>query len=268
MSGDGMRGREREGEGRGVDEGERVRGSAAGGAACPPGGRAGEDRADLAEAALHRAVSGLAIDPAAQAAAVAAFRGARDAGAHRAVRTRRRDDWRPRTAARRHSWRVALGALLAGLTLGGAAFAVTGGRPDPAPEPTPPTTPAAPDRQSDGGEGEGEDGAGNGRHASTAPGRTPDQARSDEALCRSAGRVGGKALDAPARQRLAEAAGGRGHVQAYCARLLAEADRGRGAAASDGQGHRGGIGPDDVPPHRSAQNEGAAQGPDPKGSGR
>ncbi|MCQ9183245.1 hypothetical protein KMT30_30220, partial [Streptomyces sp. IBSBF 2953] len=61
--------------------------------------------------------------------AVAAFRAARDAGGARArrVRTRRRDDWRPR--ARRHtvrSLRVTLCALIAGLALGGAAFAAIG----------------------------------------------------------------------------------------------------------------------------------------------
>ncbi|MFG2572733.1 hypothetical protein [Streptomyces sp. NPDC048481] len=58
--------------------------------------------------------------------AVAAFRAARDARHARAgrVRPRRRDDWRPR--ARRHtarSLRVTLCALIAGITLGGAAFA-------------------------------------------------------------------------------------------------------------------------------------------------
>lgn len=62
--------------------------------------------------------------------AVAAFRAARDAGAHKA-RTRRRDDWRPR--ARRHtarSLRATLSVLVAGLTLGGVAFAAVGSSTD------------------------------------------------------------------------------------------------------------------------------------------
>ncbi|MEG3630915.1 hypothetical protein [Streptomyces poriticola] len=46
---------------------------------------------ELLGAAMRAAV----LDPAAQDAAMAAFRTARDSGAHGA-RTRRRDDWRPR----------------------------------------------------------------------------------------------------------------------------------------------------------------------------
>ncbi|WP_415954527.1 hypothetical protein [Streptomyces sp. KLOTTS4A1] len=94
--------------------------AARGGAGAAPAGdeaRIGAtDEADAAPGAGSKA----------EAEAVAAFRRARDAGAHRGARTRRRDDWRPRSAARRLAWRAGIGAVLAGLTVGGAAVAGTG----------------------------------------------------------------------------------------------------------------------------------------------
>ncbi|WP_030806597.1 hypothetical protein, partial [Streptomyces sp. NRRL F-2799] len=67
-----------------------------------------------------------AVDPEAEERAMAAFRTARDSGAHR-TRTRRRDDWRPRQERRaRLSLRTTLSVLLASLTLGGVAFAAIG----------------------------------------------------------------------------------------------------------------------------------------------
>lgn len=146
--------------------------------------------------------------------AVAAFRAARDAGAHQA-RTRRRDDWRPR--ARRHtarSLRATLSVLVAGLALGGVAFAAVGsstdgvtgerGRQEPsatasgarsaAPSVSaPPTTPADRDR--------------------------PQSAKDTEAHCRAYEEVQGRgrAMDSTAWQRLVTAAGGEDGVAAYCA---------------------------------------------------
>ncbi|MDX6361093.1 MAG: hypothetical protein QOC85_96 [Streptomyces sp.] len=76
--------------------------------------------------ALVAAVRGGPVDPAAEGRAVAAFRAAREQGAH-AGRSRRRDDWRPREQRRAsRSLRAALAALIAGLALGGAAFAGIG----------------------------------------------------------------------------------------------------------------------------------------------
>lgn len=68
-------------------------------------------------------------DSVGEARAVAAFLAAREAGA-RTARTRRRDDWRP-NARRRvqlsiRTIRTTLAVLLAGLTLGGVAFAAVG----------------------------------------------------------------------------------------------------------------------------------------------
>ncbi|MEU3334390.1 hypothetical protein ACWCQ1_31515 [Streptomyces sp. NPDC002144] len=158
------------------------------------------------------------VDGEAEQRAVAAFREARDAGAHRA-RTRRRDDWRPRERTRtRRSLRATLTLSLAGLTLGGVAFAAIGtvgsSGPDhknpPQAQPTAPTTHPSP-RGSDG---------------STAPGSAhpahPSTAQDTEAHCKAYEHVkgNGKALQSTAWQRLITAAGGEANVAAYCAEQL------------------------------------------------
>lgn len=158
------------------------------------------------------------VDGEAEQRAVAAFREARDAGAHRA-RTRRRDDWRPRERTRtRRSLRATLTLSLAGLTLGGVAFAAIGtvgsSGPDhknpPQAQPTAPTTHPSP-RGSDG---------------SPAPGSAhpahPSTAQDTEAHCKAYEHVkgNGKALQSTAWQRLITAAGGEANVAAYCAEQL------------------------------------------------
>lgn len=171
--------------------------------------------------------------------ALDAFRGARDLGAHRA-RTRRRDDWRPRerwSAGR--SLKATLALFLAGLTLGGVAYAGIGavrpapdggeaGRervqpsagPDPSAARRPSGSPSAPDGQA-------------------SPGR-PATAGDTLAHCRAYESVDGrgKALDATAWQRLISAAGGERKVGAYCARQLARAE-GRKATPGSGRGNSG-----------------------------
>ncbi|MFI5793373.1 hypothetical protein [Streptomyces sp. NPDC051677] len=148
--------------------------------------------------------------------AVAAFRAARDTGAHRA-RPRRRDDWRPRAARRpaARSLRVTLSALIAGLTLGGVAYAAIG---------------SVTDGGDDGGAGRPQ------RSASAASGRSdapsgapsatddaerdrPANAKDTEAHCRAYEKVQGRgqAMDSTAWQRLVTAAGGEENVAAYCA---------------------------------------------------
>ncbi|MEH0427880.1 hypothetical protein QBB34_16405 [Streptomyces stelliscabiei] len=65
-------------------------------------------------------------DSVGEARAVAAFLAARETGA-RTARTRRRDDWRPNARRRvQLSIRTTLAVLMAGLTLGGVAFAAVG----------------------------------------------------------------------------------------------------------------------------------------------
>lgn len=161
--------------------------------------------------------------------AVAAFRAAldaRDAGDARArrVRTRRRDDWRPR--ARRHtarSLRVTLCALIAGLALGGAAFAAIGSG-------------------TGGGDGIGVGDGGVGRPRQSAgtttgpsgtlsavPSVTGDadrdrpakagSAKDAAARCRAYEKARGRGddLGSTAWQRLVTAAGGENNVEAYCA---------------------------------------------------
>ncbi|MFC9292315.1 hypothetical protein ACFT0E_37685, partial [Streptomyces sp. NPDC057052] len=84
------------------------------------------------EALLARALRDTSGGAERERQAVAAFRAARDAGAHRA-RTRRRDDWRPR--GQRHtvrSLRATLSVVLASLTLGGVAVAAIGSAGSPA----------------------------------------------------------------------------------------------------------------------------------------
>jgi len=170
------------------------------------------------ESLLVGAMRSGALDTEAEQRAVAAFREARDAGAHRA-RTRRRDDWRPRERTRtRRSLRATLTLSLAGLTLGGVAFAAIGtvgsSGPDhknpPQAQPTAPTTHPSP-RGSDG---------------STAPGSAhpahPSTAQDTEAHCKAYEHVkgNGKALQSTAWQRLITAAGGEANVAAYCAEQL------------------------------------------------
>ena len=180
------------------------------------------------EALLAAAIRGpgTGLDAGAEKRAVAAFRTARDAGAHRA-RTRRRDDWRPREQRRAaRSLKTTLSVLCASLAVGGVAVAGIGsyGTPghgsaderkprtstpqSPAAEPSRTAAPAQPDR--------------------------PDTAKDTEAHCRAYekgnGKEQGKALDATAWQRLVAAAGGEGNVAAYCAQQLATAESEPGKA--------------------------------------
>ncbi|MFF3418112.1 hypothetical protein ACFYW9_25900 [Streptomyces sp. NPDC002698] len=177
------------------------------------------------EGLLAAAVRGRADDREARTRAVAAFRAARDAGAH-AVRTRRRDDWRPKEQGRpSRSLRAVFAVLLAGLTLGGVAVAAIGpmshddagqrdravarpsaGVPDRFPEAAAPVGPGAP--------------------GAFAPGGSvsrPPRDRDTEAHCRAYASVKGRgdALGARAWQRLVAAAGGEDRVEAFCAEQLA-----------------------------------------------
>ncbi|MGW0966919.1 hypothetical protein [Streptomyces sp. NPDC002516] len=204
-------------------------GAAPGARVAPAAGR-GDGRPPL-ERLLAVALRGRAQDRsedrAAETRAVAAFRVARDGGAH-TTRTRRRDDWRPGEERRpSRSLRAAFAVLLAGLTLGGIAFAAigpithdsaghrgaavprpSGSTADRFPGPVPSAVPgaSAPGTPAPGGSG----------------GRPP-RARDTEAHCRAyaAVRGRGKALDARAWQRLVTAAGGEDKVEAFCAARLA-----------------------------------------------
>lgn len=174
------------------------------------------------EALLTRALRHPDVAPERERQAVAAFRAAREAGAHRA-RTRRRDDWRPR--AQRHtvrSLRATLSVVLASLALGGVAVAAIGssGSSQGSADDGAPRTPSA--------------SAPDDRRAGPAPTVTsgtsagqdrPPSAQDTEAQCRAYDQVAGrgKALDATAWQRLLAAAGGEENVTAYCAAHTASA---------------------------------------------
>ncbi|MFH8442917.1 hypothetical protein ACH4D3_17015 [Streptomyces sp. NPDC018026] len=204
-----------------------------------------------AEALLAAALGGERADAEGERRAVAAFRAAREAEPARAVRTRRRDDWRPRAGrGTGRTLRTALSVLLASITLGGVAYAAMGGggsaaddggrdrvRP-PAPTDGASVQPVATPR------------AATPAPATTAPGASasperPAAAADVEAQCRAYERLEGRggALDATAWQRLLTAAGGAEQVEAYCAGQPArETGTGRpngegdGAAANSGQG--------------------------------
>lgn len=93
-----------------------------------PSGSASEEPA--LEVLLAAVMRGGAHDADAEAQAVAAFRTARDGGAH-AARTRRRDDWRPREQRRvGRSLKATFAVLLASVTLGGVAVAAIGSSSD------------------------------------------------------------------------------------------------------------------------------------------
>jgi hypothetical protein len=179
------------------------------------------------EALLAAALRGEKSDGEAERRAVAAFRAARDAGAHRA-RTRRRDDWRPRPQRRRaRSLKATFSVLLASLTLGGVAYAAIGsagggeakdaaGGKDVRPSVSA-STPA-----------ESRSSARPTTSAPAAPAERPPTAKDTLAHCRAYEKLRGrgKALNSTAYQRLVTAAGGEANVSAYCATLT-------GAGAAD-----------------------------------
>ncbi|WP_406198161.1 MULTISPECIES: hypothetical protein [unclassified Streptomyces] len=183
------------------------------------------DDAEL-EALLSAAVlRGHRVDTEGEQRAVAAFRAARAAGAHRA-RTRRRDDWRPCERRRLAlSVKTTLSLFVASLTLGGVAVAAIGssGSSEAPGEDRARPTPAA-------GASDGPAAA----HRSAAPGVAsakpahPTTAQDTEAECRAYDQVEerGNALDSTAWQRLVVAAGGADRVAAYCVEQLAGAKSG------------------------------------------
>ncbi|KAB1988627.1 hypothetical protein [Streptomyces triticiradicis] len=202
------------------------------------------------EELLAAAMRGRADDTAARTRAVAAFRAARDGGAHTA-RTRRRDDWRPKERRRpSRSLRAALAVLLAGLTLGGVAVAAIGpvsrddtghrdrvavrpsdGVPDRSPGSPPPTRPGSPPPTRPG--------------SPAAPAVRPPRDRDTEAHCRAYASVRdrGGALDSRAWRRLVTAAGGEDEVEAFCARRLAASTATKDTKdAKDAKGAKGAKG--------------------------
>ncbi|MEU5348057.1 hypothetical protein AB0H18_45950 [Streptomyces sp. NPDC020766] len=197
-----------------------------GGLAARPAG--GVNPPDL-DAVLAAAVRGGGeVDADAEGRALAAFRAARDEGAHRAAaRNRRRDDWRPERE-RRGGWsvRATLVALAASVTLGGVAVAAIGsgdggtrdqrgGGPLPAVSSAPTGPAVAAPNPSPPAQ------AGRGAHR-------PPPAQDTEAHCRAYDSVKkrGQALDSTAWQRLIQAAGGEENVEAYCAGQSAEKKNG------------------------------------------
>ncbi|MDQ0845993.1 hypothetical protein [Streptomyces sp. V1I6] len=201
------------------------------------------------------------IAPDAEENALAAFRAARDEGAL-ALPTRPEDDWRPAETRTRVPWiRAGVGALVAGVMLGGVAMAA-GAIPTPFADP-PAEKPRPVPRVSPSGAGEQSTGVtppatvpavppatvpGVHEHPSTAEDLTAHcrAYEAAEAAGRNHGKPGGGnangkadgrradggAKESAVRERLAAVAGGPDKVEAYCARL--PADRPAGPA---GEGH-------------------------------
>ncbi|MFI8792502.1 hypothetical protein [Streptomyces sp. NPDC055105] len=201
------------------------------------------------EALLAAAVRSARSRDDAEEQAVAAFREARDQGAHSA-RPRRRDDWRPRRRGlARWSLRTTVGTLIAGVTLGGVAMAGIGTVGDapgddagqrPAPERSSSSTPgrSTPDQVRPSATVP----AGSRPHA---PGRSaghPDQAGDTLAKCHAYASVRGRgrALDSPAWQRFLAEAGGEASVDAYCAAERARQETGGGSNGSNGSDNAAG----------------------------
>ncbi|WP_089100170.1 hypothetical protein [Streptomyces hyaluromycini] len=192
---------------------------------------AGDDAA--LETALAAAVRAGDLASQGEQQAVAAFRAARAAGAHRA-RTRRRDDWRP--AAERRAGRPAkltFGVVFASLALGGVAVAAigsAGSSTEGAGHGRGTTNPSAAASDRPGGA------APSPSSGSDRPADRPATAQDTEAHCRAYEQIQGhgKALAATAWQRLVAAAGGADKVAAYCAEQL--------AAATAKPGHSTGAG--------------------------
>ncbi|MGW1006489.1 hypothetical protein [Streptomyces sp. NPDC002520] len=164
------------------------------------------------------------VDDREEQAALTAFHSALTAS-DGPVRTRRRDDWRPRTRTQRWARGSAL-ALAATTLLGGIAVASIGvvdstqhhapkagtsNRTLPPPTPTP-------------GE-QGSPSTGPGTAPTTSPSH-PGTAKDTEAHCRAYEKIKGRghALNATAWQRLVRAAGGEQRIPGYCAQLTGSAD--------------------------------------------
>jgi hypothetical protein len=172
------------------------------------------------EALLAAAMRAGGVDAEAEQRAVAAFRVARDAGAHRS-RTRRRDDWRPREQRRAtRSLRTTLSVFLASLALGGVAYAAIGSV-----SPSSGGTEGDRERARASASAEARPSGPASAPGSSSPADRPVTAQDTEAHCRAYEQVQGrgKALDSTMWQRLVSAAGGEAKVRAYCAEQLAGA---------------------------------------------
>ncbi|MGW1896794.1 hypothetical protein ACWCQB_04890 [Streptomyces hirsutus] len=208
------------------------------------------------EALLAEALIEDGVDAGAEQRAVAAFREARETGAHRA-RTRRRDDWRPREPRLgRFSVKATLSVLVAGLSLGGVAVAgmgatgtaTDGSREGGARPPVPAVTSAPAVTSTPSEDLLGNPSAGRppaaGPDAGSLPAAPEGALRAEDtaAHCRAYEKAEGrgKGLEPAARKRLVEAAGGAAHVEAHCAGQVRSATGGAEPGGTGAPGNRPG----------------------------
>ncbi|MFF3936214.1 hypothetical protein [Streptomyces phaeofaciens] len=205
------------------------------GPASHPAGRASDPVVEaLLAGALREPAAGPGAGGEGEVRAVAAFRAARDTGAHHTARTRRRDDWRPRTRrTAERPLRATIFALIGSLALGGVAFAAIGSS-------------SSTDDDRDAGRPRQSASASEAGSAAPSPTASPDgparrerpvTAKDTAAHCRAYERVRGrgKAMDSTAWQRLVTAAGGEENVTAYCAELTASASASASASAQESE---------------------------------
>jgi hypothetical protein len=222
-----------------ADMGERLGGDGAWGRRRAQHGGARPDPRDtgddtVLETALAAAVRAGDLASQGEQQAVAAFRAARDAGAHRA-RTRRRDDWRPAADRRaRRPAKLTFGVVFASLALGGVAVAAIGSAgsfTEGAGHGRGTTNPSAAVSNGPG------DAASSPSAAGPRPTDRPATAQDTEAHCRAYAQVQGrgKALGATAWRRLVVAAGGEDKVAAFCSEQLTRATAKPGHSAGAGK---------------------------------
>jgi len=222
-----------------------------------PGGTAGTRGTDGLEQFLADAMRVLPGGDGEQRA-VAAFRAARDSGAH-AARTRRRDDWRPREQRRLgRSLKTTLSVLVASLTIGGVAFAAIGTSGSSS---SPDTADRARERQPHSAASASEQAGPTPDTATSAPPDRPVTAQDTEAHCRSYEKLQGRgnALDSTAWQRLIAAAGGEEKVAAYCTRQLAQDQPDKQGKAAE-KGNAATSAPTTAAPGNSEKQPGQAKG--------
>ncbi|MDQ0992662.1 hypothetical protein [Streptomyces sp. V3I7] len=222
------------------------------GGAVSGAGRGREGGDDGLEVWLAAEIRQDDVDPEGERRAVAAFRAAREAGAHGAARSRRRDDWRPREARRaKLSAKAALSVLFASLTLGGVAVAAIGSGGSSSGDTGDVVHSAQPSTSGPGQADVAQESAAGQAGGTEHPAHPerPGTAKDTLAHCRAYEHLKGrgKAMSATAWQRLVSAAGGEDRVAAYCAAQLRQAadgntEKGGTPAASKGPSASGSSG--------------------------
>ncbi|MFD8373499.1 hypothetical protein ACFV2Z_22435 [Streptomyces sp. NPDC059688] len=208
----------------------------------PDGTLSGPQDTIAVEMMLAATIRAHHIDPEAEQRALTAFRAAAlDAGVPRA-RTRRRDDWRPPAERRLRRPLLTFGAVLASLTLGGAAVAAIHSAGSPAPGAGTNETTVSPPAVAPGQPG---DTASSLPPGGSQPADGSSQAHNEETYCRTyhQAQKHGTPPDRASLLHLIPAAGGKNKVAAYCSEQNARAATAPNAPAGPDQAGKRTAGP-------------------------